>query len=111
MRILGPRLHCTLRGAGKTRLDWQLGMDVEIVEEEIVCMETNIFGNVRPIAYSEPLKRPAHTASQAGSSNVLSFVSDQRGISSYRTSMEAAKDKELTIRKKHFCKCETCSLH
>ena len=75
---------------------------MEIVEEEIVCMETNIFGNVRPIAYSEPPKRLAHTASQVGSSNVLSFVIDQQGISSYRKSMEAAKDKELTIEKSTF---------
>ena len=72
-------------------------MDVETIEEEIVYIETSIFGNVGLAAYSEPQKRPTHTASQARSSNVLSFASDQQGIGSYKRSMEATKDEELTI--------------
>ena len=72
---------------------------METVEEEIICMETNIFGNVGLAAYSEPPRRPAQTASQARSSNILSFVSDQLGFGSCRRSMEAAEDEELTIEK------------
>ena len=72
---------------------------METVEEEIICMKTNMFGNVGPAAYIQPLKRPAQTACQAGSSNFLSFVSNQRGIGNCRRSMEGAEDEELTIKK------------
>lgn len=75
---------------------------METVEEEMVYMQTNIFGNVGPVAYSEPLKRPAQTTGQFGSSIVLSFVSDKRGIGSYRRSMEAVEDEELSIEKSIF---------
>ena len=53
---------------------------METAEEEIVCMETNIFRNVGLAACIEPPKRPTQTAGQAESSNVLSSVSDQRGM-------------------------------
>ena len=53
---------------------------MEIIEEEIVCVETNIFGNVGLAACSEPPRRPVQTTSQVGSSNVLSFMSDQWGF-------------------------------
>ena len=72
---------------------------METVEEEIVCMETNIFGAVGLGSYSEPPRRPTQTVGQAGSSNVMSFVSDQWGFGSYRRSMEVAEDEELTIEK------------
>ena len=72
---------------------------METLEEEIVCIETNIFGNVGHATCIEPPKMPAQTAGQAGSSNVLSFVSDQWGIRSCRRSMEAAESEELTMEK------------
>ena len=70
---------------------------METAVEEIVCMETNVFGNVGPAAYIEPLKRPTHTTSQARPSNVLHFGSEQRGIASYRIFVEVAEEQELSM--------------
>ena len=92
-------LDYTTPSEGQTKLDWigNWGMDAETVEEEIVCMETNIFGNVGLAACSEPPRRPAQTAGQTRSSNVLNFVTDQQGFCSCRKSMEEAEDEEFTI--------------
>ena len=49
---------------------------MEAAEEEIVCIETNIFGNVGLTSYVEPLKRPAQTVGQARPSNILRLGSD-----------------------------------
>ena len=74
---------------GWTEPDWigSWGMHVEAAAEEIVCMETNMFGNVGPTACIEPPKRPTRVVGQVGPSNVLLFESDQRGIASYGMSM------------------------
>ena len=32
---------------------------MEAAEEEVQCMERNISGNLRPVAYTRPPKRPA----------------------------------------------------
>ena len=52
-------------------------MHVKAAAEEIICMETEMFGNVGPVACIEPPKRATHTAGQAGPANVLRFGSDQ----------------------------------
>ena len=44
--------------------------------EEIISMETEMFGNMGPATCIEPPKRATHIASQAGPSNVLPFGSD-----------------------------------
>ena len=68
------------------------GMHVEAAAEEIICMETKILGNVGPATCIEPPKRATQTVSQAGLANVLHFRSDQRGIGSYRRSLEATEE-------------------
>ena len=75
---------------------------METVEEEIVCMETNIFENVGPAACIEPPKRRTQAVGQARSSNVLSFVSDHRGIGSCKRSIKVAEDEELIMEKSTF---------
>ena len=67
-------------------------MSVEAAEEEVQCMERNRSGNLRPVAYTRPPKRPAQTAGHAGPSDVLCFGSDQCGIGSCRRSVEAAEE-------------------
>ena len=51
-------------------------MHAEVVEEEMLCMGTNIFRNVGPMAFIELPKRPTQIETQAASSYVLHFGSD-----------------------------------
>ena len=53
---------------------------MEAIEEEILCMETNLFGNVGPTACIEPPKRPTQTAGHARPSNASHFGSDYWGL-------------------------------
>ena len=55
-------------------------------------MERNLSGNVRPVAYIGPPKRPEQTASHARPSDVLHFGSDQWGIGGCRMFVEAAEE-------------------
>ena len=56
-------------------------------------MGKSVSGNTRPPACTRPPRIPAQTAGYAGPSNVLHSASDQRGIASYRISMEVAEEK------------------
>ena len=49
---------------------------MEAAAEEIMCMETKIFGNVGYVVCIEPPKRPTHIVGQTGPSNILRFGSD-----------------------------------
>ena len=72
-------------------------MHLEAAAEEIICMETEMFGNVGLGACIEPPKRATQTADQVGTTNVLRFGNDQRGITSCGMSVEAAEEDELTL--------------
>ena len=72
---------------------------MEAAEEEVLSMEENVFGNVRPVAYTGAPKWPAQTAGRARPSFGQHFGSDQRGIGSYKRSMEAAEEEVLTMGK------------
>ena len=72
---------------------------MEAAEEEVLSMEENIFGNVRPAAYTGPPKRPAQTTGRARPSFGQHFRSDQRGIGSCRRYMEAAEEEVLIVGK------------
>ena len=69
---------------------------MEVAEEEIVCMETNAFGNVRPLARIDSPKRPTQTASEARQSNILRFGSDQRGIGSCKDMQRGCAGEHFT---------------
>ena len=92
-------LDCTapLEGQAKADRIGSWGMHVEVAAEEIICMQIEMFGNVGPVACIEPRKRATQTAGQAGPANVLRFGSDQQGITSYRMSVEATEEDELTL--------------
>ena len=49
---------------------------MEAAEEEILSMEENVFGNMRPATYTGPPKRPAQTAGHARPSFGQHFESD-----------------------------------
>ena len=70
---------------------------MQAAAEEIICMETEMLGNVGPAACIEPPKRATLIASQAGPANVLRFGSDQRAITSCGMSVEAAEEDEFTL--------------
>ena len=72
---------------------------METTKEEIVCMETNVLGNVRSVACIGPPKRLAQTIVHARQSDVLRFASDQWGIDSSRRFVEATEEEELTLEK------------
>ena len=97
-------LDCTAPLEGQAELDrigsW--GMHVEAAAEEIICMETEMFENVGPAACIGSPKRPIQTADQARPSNVLRFESDQRGIGSYRRSVEGAEEEIQCIEENDF---------
>ena len=84
--------------------DWivSLGMNVETPAEEIVCMETSMFGNVGFAACIEPPKRPTHTTVQARTSFVLHFGSGHLGIASCGMSVEVAEEQELSMEENDF---------
>ena len=65
---------------------------MEAAAEEIMCMETKIFGSVGPVACIEPPKKPAQVAGHARSSDVLRFGGDRCGIGSCTMSVEAAEE-------------------
>ena len=73
------------------------GMHVEAAAEGIICMETEIFGNVGPTACIGAPKRATQNAGQAAPPNVLHFGSDQRAITNCGMSVEAAEEDEFTL--------------
>ena len=64
--------------------------------------ENNIFGYTRPAACTEPLKRLAQTTDHVGPSNALRFGSDQRGIGSYKRSVDAAMEEVFSMEENVF---------
>ena len=101
--LAGPSFVLTMRFGSDQQGKWQgigsCGRSVEAAEEEVLSMEENDFGNVRPVACTGPPKRPAQTAGHAGHSFVQRFGSDQQGISNCRRSVEAAEEEVLTMGK------------
>ena len=65
---------------------------MEAAVEEVLIVGKSASGNARPPACTEPPRMPAQTVGYAGPSNVLRSASDQRGIASYRMSVEAAEE-------------------
>ena len=55
-------------------------------------MKRNNSGNVTTVAYTRPPTRLAQTVGHARPSDVLRFASGQRGISSYKVSVETAEE-------------------
>ena len=68
-------------------------MSVEAAEEEEFTMEKGLSGNVRSVACAGPPKGLKQSASDGGPSHVLRFASDQRGISSCRSSVRQLRQK------------------
>ena len=75
------------------------GWSVEADEEEVLSMEENVFGNVRPATCTGSPKKSAQIADRVGPSDVLRFASDKRGIASYRMFVEAGEEGDLTWEK------------
>ena len=78
-------LDCTVPSEGQAEHDWfgSGGMHVEADEEEVLSMDNNISGNMRPVVYTGPPKRPTQTPRHAGSANVLRFGRDHGGSGSW----------------------------
>ena len=77
-------------------------MFVETAEEEVLCMERSIFGNVRPAGYTGPPKTPTRTKDHERPSDVLRFASDYQGISSCKMFVEVAEEEAQCIARSTF---------
>ena len=75
---------------------------MEVVEEEIQCIEEDDFANVGPAACTGPQKRPTQATGHGGPSFVQRFGSDQQRIDSYRRSVEAAEEEVLSMEENVF---------
>ena len=99
-----------LRFASDQRGISSCGMSMEAIVEEELTMGKSISANVRPLDCTGPPKRLAHAANHAGSFDGLRLqvITGNQQLGNVCGGSYGGR---IDHGKKHFCKCETSSLH